>query len=371
MSANYQVVMRNPNTLGVDQVFINFVNLDYARKENEIGTMTLQLPYTVWKNYPWQVDSIFEIHRSVEGSAFYLEGLTCWFLRKINIKTVNRKEKNLILTAYDANTLLKRRLIPATNETAAANVNGYADDLAKAFVYNNCGLGAIAARRFPVFTVAANEARGASVNMSMGYRYVLDACKGLADASINLGTYMAFDVVYNPFGQSLVFQTFIGQRGTNRIDSANTGFQVSKFSDVLGSIVDTDTVWDYSAEVNYLYAKSKGEGALTVTQEASNASRVTASPYNRIEGLLSSMASEEPADLIDDMNQELQRLKPLVQVSGKLIDTNQIRYGIDYNFGDYLPIEAEGQRYNIHVKAIHVTVGQGGEEVIDNRFTSV
>jgi hypothetical protein len=141
MGAQYQIVLKDPNavTLAIPQ---NIFYLEYARRVNQIGAMTLQIPI-IYDPY-CLIDGQIELYRQVDSGPLYLEGETRWFIRKISHKLDDNGQEYIELYAEDAMTLLQRRITAfyaGSSQVVKSAVA--ADDLLKTIVSNNMGSAAV------------------------------------------------------------------------------------------------------------------------------------------------------------------------------------------------------------------------------------
>jgi hypothetical protein len=98
----------------------------------------------------------------------------------------------------DLNDLLARRVIAYATGTAEAKKSQEADDMLKAYVYENLGAGALAARQLPAtlgFEQAADTASAPSVEYSATYGNLLEVLKRVADRAAENGTRVYFGVI--------------------------------------------------------------------------------------------------------------------------------------------------------------------------------
>jgi hypothetical protein len=107
MGAQYQIVLKDPNAVTL-AILQNIFYLEYARRVNQIGAMTLQIPIS-YDPY-CLIDGQIELYRQVDSGPLYLEGETRWFIRKISHKLDDNGQEYIELYAEDAMTLLQRRI---------------------------------------------------------------------------------------------------------------------------------------------------------------------------------------------------------------------------------------------------------------------
>lgn len=133
------------------------------------------------------------------------------------------------VTGLDDTVLLRDRLAyptPATADVTAQTTaydvrTGAAEDVIKQYVNVNLGPGAPTVRQQAGLTVETSAGRGATVKGSARFDVLYELLQQLADASLNGGTAIGFDIVQN--GAGLVFQCYLptDRSKTVRLDIAN------------------------------------------------------------------------------------------------------------------------------------------------------
>ena len=96
--AGYQIYYRSPEG-DLLEIIQEFTRLEWARKENEIGAMSMTMPRILDKSI-LRADARLEIWRT-SGGRTSLVGKTVWFLQDWALSG-----SYMELTAYDANWIL-------------------------------------------------------------------------------------------------------------------------------------------------------------------------------------------------------------------------------------------------------------------------
>lgn len=374
MGASYQIILKDPNanTLAIPQ---DIFYLEYARRINEIGAMTLRLP-VAYAPYIL-IDGQIEIWRQVDSGPLYLEGETRWFIRKPTYHLDENGQEYIEVYAEDANTLLQRRQCAfyATDshvtKTAVA-----ADDLCKTIVSDNMGaaaadyLGAAAARQLTaaLFSIQANLTQGALVTKSFAWRPMFPVLQEIAETSTQAGTYLAFDVVAI-VGGTFEFRTYTVQRGTDHRWPG--GINPVILDPQMGNLSNIAQINDYTKAVSFVYCGGQGQDTNRVIQTATNATLAGLSPYGRFEDFQDARLNSATAGVLAEAQADLWASRPVINFSAQLVQTPGVQYGVQYQFGDIVTARYRGQQYDCRIEAVHVTKMGSNPETVEARIQSV
>jgi hypothetical protein len=164
----------------------------------------------------------------------------------------------------------------------------------------------------------------------------------------------------------LELRTYTGQRGVDRRRQAGNPDAVLIGPDY-GNFDNARMEMDYTDEKTYIYAGGLGEGAARVIGTASDAVRIGASPFGRREYFKDSRHSTTLADANDEADSELRERRLKVSLTGSIIETPNVRYGINFSFGDLLTVEFNGQLFDARVSVVHARF-QERREALDARI---
>lgn len=355
--ASYQVYYRSPQG-DLLEIIQEFTKLEWARKENEIGAMTLTMPRLIDKSV-LQADSRLEIWRTANGKTS-LVGKTCWFLQDWALASGYME-----LTAYDANWLLSGPIVAYDSGTTNAGcTSAAADDVMKAIVRGNLTTDATSDRDIsawlsvdPDLTLAQESTKDYS------RRRVMPVLQELAAESREKGTYLSFDIEYID-SNTLIFKTFTGCRGTNHgTTSVNPVILSEKFKS-LEDVVYTER---HGQEYTYVYAGGEGKGTLRLIEGAEDTTRSRRSPFGRREGWVDARMCSTSDALVNEAYAALEAARPVKMISGKIVETEGCQFMVHYDFGDIVVAQFEEYSIDAHVDAVHGTV-ENGKEVLDNRI---
>jgi hypothetical protein len=345
--------------LGVIQAF---TSLEYVRTENTIGSMILTIPRELMRYEDFAVGQLFEIWREKHGS-LELQNDTAYFLQDWQFYTDGEGREYIQLYATDANWLLDTAIVWAYAGSAQAEKTGKPDDMMKAIVREQ--LGDLAGSNRVKLSVQNNVgAGGASVTKAFAYRNVFTVLQELADVANENGVYLAFDVVRTA-PATFQFRTYAGQRGTNHSRTSGDPRLVGK---QYGNLAEASFGTFHSDERNCILIAGKGEGDARLRIARVNNSRMGSSKWNRREYFKDSRDNDTTAALQADGDEVLNDYKPKQILTGRLLDTPGMQFGVHYQFGDIVTAQAFGYNVDCHISSVRVKVDQDNGEQIDVRL---
>lgn len=359
MTTEYEIVLLDPRGNVLTKNLTSFTSLEYARKVNDVGSLTMVLPAT-FPLYWFGCDYRIEVWRSIDQRPAYLEGETQWLIRKIQLSS-NQGDRILTVTAQDLNTLLKRRIVAYEAGGVYAYKSDYADDMMKEIMLENYGLGCIDIDRDWSAWIDIQNDFGLAmpVEKEFARRVVLPIFQELAAYSYEWGIYLAFDFVRKT-RSTVGFRTYVNQRG---IDHSKGSLNPILFGSKYGNFVNDIYIDDGTEEATFIYAGGKGEGTDRIIGGAQDAVRIGVSPFGRIEGWVDARQADLLAAVTAEADAELHKRVPKRTISGKVADIDNCRYGLHYGFGDKVTVETDEVSVTAFVDSIHVTVSEGQETV--------
>lgn len=358
--ALYKINYRDPygNLL---EVFKQFERLEYVRKENEIGVMNIRLPRSIPKSI-LRPDARMEIWRNV-GATNKLVGNTTWFLEDWEINS-----QYMDLTAYDANWIIDGAIVDYNAGTTDASCTAEAaDDAMKRILRHNLSTGtstAILVGLSPYLTIEADVTQAPTTTKDFSRRNCLRLLQEMAQESREKGTYLSFDIEYVDSGQ-LTFKTYTGQRGFDHGRDSGSPVIMSERSKSLGDVSYTEK---HGREKTYVLAGGQGQEDARMVERVQDDTRYYRSPFGMRKLWLDARMCSTSDSLMAEANAELEANQPEIKLTGRVVDTDGLRFGIHYDFGDIVVAEFEDISIDAHIDTIHVVV-QNGYEQIDNRIT--
>lgn len=345
--------------LGVIQAF---TSLEYVRTENAIGSMVLTIPRQLMRYEDFAVGQLFEIWREKHGS-LELQNDTAYFLQDWQFYTDREGREYIQLYATDANWLLDTAIVWAYAGSSQAEKTGKPDDMMKAIVREQ--LGDLAGGNRVKLSVQNNVgAGGASVTKAFAYRNVFTVLQELADVANENGVYLAFDVVRTA-PATFQFRTYAGQRGTNHSRTSGDPRLVGK---QYGNLAEASFGTFHSDERNCILIAGKGEDNSRLRIARVNNSRMGSSKWNRREYFKDSRDNSTEAALQADGDEALNEFRPKQILTGRLLDTTGMQFGVHYQFGDIVTAQAFGYNVDCHISSVRVKVDQDNGEQIDVRL---
>ena len=207
-------------------------------------------------------------------------------------------------------------------------------------------------------------AGGASVTKAFAYRNVFTVLQELADVANENGVYLAFDVVRTA-PAAFQFRTYAGQRGTDHSRTSGDPRLVGK---EYGNLDEATFGTFHSDERNWVLVAGKGEEDARLTVERRNNDRIGSSKWNRREYFKDSRDNDSTAALQADGDEVLNEYKPKQILTGRLLDTTGMQFGVHYQFGDIVTAQAFGYNVDCHISSVRVKVDQDNGEQIDVRL---
>jgi hypothetical protein len=351
MSVSYEIRLLSPTGRFL-KVLDEFDNLTLARRVNDVGSFSIDLPYSLWRYVAR--DSQFEVYRSIDKGPNRLLGGTRWFARKFVRKGIG---SDFTVSGMDANDLLRRLIVAFPVASSQANKSAAIDDMLKEIVYENLlyNGAVLPPRGFNGVSVEANSSAAPVTTKAFSRRNALDVMKELAATSAQLGTYLAFDIQLLSDG-TFQFRTFTGQRGRDRRDSLT-------LSEENGTLSDATRTDDYTDEATVVYAGGTGQEAARLVGESWDSDRLLEAPFNYIEKWVDSRNTNDTYALNDEAWAELRNSRPRKILEGTLIDSAKARYGRDYDFGDIVTAVYDYEAFPVRLDAFTLDYSGGNEQI--------
>ena len=346
-------------------IFDEFRSIDLARKINDVGVLELVIP-AKYPRYIFGIDRRIEVWRRAFRQPPALEGETPWFIRSIEEFLDDDGVEFLKIKAFDANHILKRRIVPYNKGNSNLNADKVqeADDMMKAIMRENYGALALDTDRniSSHLAVQGDATLAPQVFKSFSRKVVYNVLKEIGETSYEYGTYLAFDIVYNPSAKTFEFRTYIGQRGTDR--TVTSGKNILIVGAEYGSLSNVTLEDDQSDTYNYVYAGGQSIGDIRAVFEVSDPDSISISPFNRIEYFENASSTDDLDELETAANAALEDGRARVRFEGELQLGSNITYGVDIKFGDKVTAEFKGQRFDVWVDAYSLRI-EGSSDQID------
>lgn len=326
-----------------------------------IGVLEFTVPLSFNTSFIME-DGRVGVWRSINGRAPYLDNNAIFQIRYIDYGPTST-----FVRAYHATRLLDRRIIAYAAGSTYTSKTGAADDLIKAYVNENMLAGIVGADRDGVETYAdvsayltkqVNLGLGASISKSAARRRLLDVATELAQASATAGVYLTFEIIA-PTETTLELRTYTGQRGVDR--RAGTANEVI-LSSLRGNLENAHLVRDYDNTASFIVAGGQGEEDNRLIGTAFDSVRASQSAFGRIEVFRDASNVSTQAAVDDEADNQLRALRPVVLMTGNLVETPGLTRGIDFDLGDIVTAEhpQSSQQFDMRIDMIRETISPQG-----------
>jgi len=332
-----------------------------TRVTNSIGRLNLGVKPTF--DMTWlKRDRLVQVWRGVTGGKLGL--WRTYFLRGWRFETQGSVER-LTLNGPDVNDLLRRRVVAFATDTSQGKKSATeADDLMKDIVDENMVSCGTAARNWSNLSVQTDATAGPQLNKSVAWRRIETVLSDLSKASYVAGTEVFYDIVAvsaSADSISLEFRTKTGQPGQ---DLTAKG---ALFSQARRNLVRPYYDVDYSDEINYVYGLGQGEGSDRNTQEVTDQDRIDASIWNRCEAIADARNESTDNGVREAARTALAEGRPRRRAGGKVLDTEAVRFGRDWNWGDKVTFSYR-EEFDCVIRAVTLSLGGDGRETIQARL---
>lgn len=345
----------------------NFITLSYTRVVNDIGSLTLVLPGDYPMQYVRTPDGRIEVWRKAGTGGEYLDTATVWLIKKVTQRIDAKGLQTIVLEAVTPLSVLRepgRFVNYATGSAEATYAATPADNAIKQIARQNIGVNvAVAQRYIPSISIDGNTSQGASIAKSFAWRDCLKTMQEFADASTQAGIYCAFDIVA-PTPTTLAFQTFTQQRGVDHRFPG--GANPVLLSPEMGNLGEITLTQDWSEEVTYALAGGQGPDESRLTASSQDDTRIGASPFGLRELFVNATQYDTTTGLVNEAAAAVRSGRPRQVFQGRVLDTLDTQYGVQWSWGDFVTAQAFGQLIDCRIEAVTVTVQAGGSyETID------
>lgn len=353
--ATFEIFYGTPagTTLSVLESVMRFQTIQVI---NRVGYFMIDIPRS---SYPVDIgiDSLIKINRRPAGGSN--QRLFTGLLRR-----VRKGHEFFTLSGFDLNYLLTTRIIAYSAGSSQAQKTGASDDVLKALVRENLGSSATDASRdlSAYITVEADGSAGNTITKGFSWKPLYDTMIEIADDEKEAGSPLYWTFTARESEGDFFFQTFTGQPGVDR--TVSTGGDPLIFGPGYGNLESPILDIDYGGSWNYVYVGGQGEGPNRDITEASSSARIALSVYNRRE-VFRDARNADTTELSTIGNAELRLGRPRRIFTGEIQSTPQSRLGIDWNLGDRVTIEFDGDTFEGVINQLSVSVGDSGRETIN------
>jgi len=292
-----------------------------------------------------------------------------YFIRKWIYETKGARQF-ITIGGPDANDLLRRRIVAGYNGTTISQKTDLADDMMKEIVTEAIADGVSPAptegtRVWSDFTVQGDTGSGPALTVDMAWGELLTTGGGgviadIAQASREAGTEVFFDVSVNTISNtsiSFIFTTKIGQPGTDRTALG------ALFDQQKGNMKDPRLTYDYTEEVNYVYAGGPGPETLQNVQQVADSTRYNVSQWGRCEGYVDASDQQVDNAIRESGRTFLEEGRPRRKFTAQPVDTQGTIFGTHWNYGDKVRTRYRGIEFDSIIRSVVLTLKNGKETV--------
>ena len=360
----YEVYVSDPFGLRLGDAS-DFVSLKYSRVVNTWSTAVLVLPGHFDTSLLRIPDGRLEIWRKpAPSTTLVLDTETTWLMKKPVWERDAKGNQSITVEADTPLSLLKEpgRFVDYAAGSAQALQTDFADDMIKVIARQNIGGSAIASRDLSAYiSIAPDLSLAPSTTKAFAWRDCLKAMQEIAATSAEQGVYLAFDIVA-PTPSTYALRTYVGWRGTDH--RSPNGANPVIIGPEFGNMGECELSLDYRNEITYAVAGGRGDGADRLLGDAVDSVRVGASPFGWREKFVNATQYTTTTGLDAEAEAAVRGGRPRLTFRGRLLDVPGCRYGVHWQWGDYVTVQAFGQSFDCRIDAITVTV-QNGRESID------
>jgi len=360
VSANYLIRLYNANDELIS-ASLPFAKLSWTISEMAVGNLSLIIPGGMVDSHLFKPEYGLEVWRRIDNGAPRLVG-DRWLVNQIQILGNNG---DILIGAADYNSLLANRIIdyPASTPEAPnayTEKSGHADDIIKAFVRENIGsLATDTSRIIAGLNIDPDFGLAPNINKSASRKNLLTTAQDIALNSRENGTYLTWG--WKITEDATTFVTAINQWGEDH--GASSSNQIIISSD-FGNLLEPVLIDDYSQERNVIKMGGLGEGPDRIIGSATG-SRATANKFSRKEYFGFGYSTDNINLLNGYAETKLMELRARRVLTGRIAETETLRYGIDVDFGDIVMAEYAGYTMDCRLSTVSGEVAGGVETRLD------
>ena len=366
--ATYSVWLASSSGQRIIPLDISLIDLEYVKRLNGVGWAKVRYGLGSFDIDTLRVDNQIQVWRRPPGRESEIE-IVC-LLREWSIEYFEGKQ-TITMRGPDQNDLLRRRIIAYPAGTAQTESISVATDDVMKDVFNENFIGGATDtdRDWSGLGIVVGEdlTAGNTIEKRYAWRNVLDLLRELNDQSRadglevffaleaeNVNTQGIPDIVF-------VFKTYTGQPGADKTFGTPSP---AVFSPEWGTLQAATLTYDYTNEINYVYAGGQGEGVNRMVAEVGDNNLINNSVFGRIEAFKDARNEETEAGVLDAANSKLNESRPRVSFSAELLDIERMRYGVDWFLGDKVTTSVFGFQQDGIIRAVRIKVAGDGAETV-------
>lgn len=260
--------------------------------------------------------------------------------------TSDGKQSQLItISGTEISGIFNWRLLNAPAGQDVYTLNAPAETVIKTIISDQCGPTSLNAnRRFPLLTIATNQARGDNYLVSNAYTNLLDEI-----ANCSIATLLGWSIYLDRANKQLVLDCALGNDLTaGKPDNAI-------FSTNYDTLLSADLITTNEQYRNLATVTGKGQGASRPVLDVYNGTEP--SGFDRFETYVNANDKTSTPDLTLKGQAQLGTYKYTSTLEGMCLAKSPLTYGVNYNLGDFVTIEAYNYSLNKQITAIQESWG--------------
>lgn len=336
-----------------------------TKTANNLGALQMGLPWSFDRTL-LKRDNMIQIWRAPTGGR--LSMFQAYFIN-VDETAIAPGSKTVTVWGVGPNSILDWRTVAYFNNTSQTTVTAKeADDAMKDIVRDNLvSVTAFEAgadttdRQWSTVSVQDDLALGPQITNQYAWRNAIELLQDMSADSQSKGNQVWFEMAPILGSNSLNFQfrTSTGQPGKD-LTSAGVVFSVDK-----GTLKSASLEYDYTQEITYVYALGQGEDSDRNVQIASDPARIGQSFYGRKEIVVNAtiIDGDDDAGVQSAADAALFDGRPRIRFSAQPADTEQFRFGRDWNQGDKVTARFENREFDTIVKTVQISVRSQQETI--------
>ena len=357
--SNYQIWLAQADTTRIKQLLPS--RIEYVHVVGGVGEFVIVLPTLDTEAIKDLPDRRIEIMRRPLGGLprreFY------GFIQAIDTRIDGGGKTELVLSGYDANGILARRMVAdSAGQLFLALAAKAADDAMKDAVRDNITAATDTDRNLTIITVDPDLTEGTQITRDFISANLITMLQDLQAYTKENGAEIFWGM--RPDGSNWTFETKLGQLGRDR---SSTGSSPLIFGTRWLNVTNPTEIIDYSKSLSNVFSLGSGLDANQATQEVENSTLRNASIYGRREGTTYASTDDATA-LADAGEQALTYARPLRRIVMDLLDTGRTPYGTasGWNVGDKITTDINGRQRDAIIRSVRVVVERGRESIRGN-----
>lgn len=367
--ANYEIKIYTDKGVPLGNLTGRVTQFEYTKIVNGVGYWSLTAPANEFPDNERYLD--YQYHFWRNGKRDFIG------LRRDVRKQTRGGNTTITLMGFDANDLLRRRVVDAYVGSTGGEKTDCLDDMMKAIVTEQLATGTTGrniGNRIN-FSVAPDLSLAPSTTRSFAYENVFEVLQALAACSAG----QSADPVPLFFGiadngddangkPKFQFRTWINQPGVNRTSTGlTTGARAVVFSLENGNLDNIVYELHHSDDYNYVIAGGLGLEDDANMQRAYDQSRIDDSALN-LKEIFVSGTHETEAGVSQIAYEELNAKRPTRTLRATLLDTDDTPYQTAWNCGDKVTVKYGDRSFDEIIYTVTVRVDGGGKETITGQF---